>query len=43
MNHFPDLREPNALDALAHVGLKVAEYGAYLIIGVALCAFWIVT
>jgi len=43
MNDFPDLREPNALDALAYVGMKICEYGAYCIIGAVLCAFWIAT
>jgi hypothetical protein len=30
------LIEPTALDALAYVGLKIAEYGAYTIIAVAI-------
>ncbi len=36
-------REPNALDAVAYVAVRIAEYGAYLIIGFALCVFWVVT
>lgn len=36
-------REPNALDAAAYVAMRIAEYGAYLICGIALCVFWVVT
>lgn len=36
-------REPNALDAIASVAMTLAEYGAYLICGIALCVFWVVT
>lgn len=36
-------REPNALDALSYVGMKVCEYGAYAIILAAICGFWMVT
>jgi hypothetical protein len=35
--------EPNALDALAYVGMKAAEYGAYAIIIGCLALAWIGT
>jgi hypothetical protein len=35
--------EPTALDALAYIGLKIAEYGAYTIIAVAILGFGIAT
>lgn len=37
------IREPNALDAAAYVGMKVAEYGAYSIFGVVLFGFAVAT
>ena len=36
-------REPNALDAIAYVGMKIAVAGAYITIALALAAFWIGT
>lgn len=36
-------REPNALNALAYVGMKTAEYSAYAIILIALLVFWVMT
>jgi len=36
-------REPNALDALAYVGCKVAEYGSYTILVAAVIGFGIAT
>ena len=35
--------EPNALDALAYVGMKTAEYGSYAIILIAPLVFWVMT
>lgn len=34
-------REPNALDALSYVEMKVCEYGAIIL--AAICGFWMVT
>jgi len=36
-------REPNALDALAYVGVKIAEYGAYAVIVSCIALAWIGT
>jgi hypothetical protein len=36
-------REPNELDALAYVGGRVAEYGAYAVIAICISLFWIGT
>jgi hypothetical protein len=36
-------REPNALAALAYVGIKIAEYGAYAIIAGCIALAWIGT
>lgn len=33
-------REPNAQDALAYVGMKIAEWTSYAIIVYALCKLW---
>jgi hypothetical protein len=36
-------REPNALDALAHVGATVAYYGSLAVIVVCILGFWVAT
>lgn len=36
-------REPNAQDALAHVAMKLAEWGSYGIIVYCLCIGWSIT
>lgn len=36
-------REPNALDAAAYVGMKVAEYGAWAVIAICILGFWVAT
>jgi len=43
MNQFSDLREPNALDALAYVAGWVARIGAGCLVVAAICVFWIIT
>ncbi len=44
MKHqFPDLREPNALDALAYVAGWVARVGAGFLFVAAVCVWWILT
>lgn len=35
--------EPTATEAAAYVGMRIAEYGAYLIIALAVVGFWIGT
>ena len=40
---IPMNREPNALDAIAYVGMRIAEIGAYFLIGFAIFVFWVIT
>lgn len=38
----PD-REPNALDAAAYVGVRIAHAGAWAIILICILGFWVIT
>jgi hypothetical protein len=35
--------EPTATEAAAYVGIKLAEYGAYAVIFLAIAAWWCIT
>ena len=42
MTRFPDLREPNCLDAAAHVAKVLAEFTAFGLFLIAVAAWWFI-